>query len=181
MGEISAPSPVLLIVAVSSRYPEALDWARQKTRDAWGPLALESPVFDFIETEYYLKTMGPDLKKVFFTYERLIGPGELPRIKHTTNQWEIDYAALGRHSEPRPLNLDPGYVTTAKLVLASTKDHSHRLYMADGIYAEMTLHYKSRRWQPSEWTYPDYRRDDYQAFFIQAREYLHRREREMKR
>lgn len=181
MGEISAPAPVLLIVAVSSRYQEALDWARKKTCDVWGPLALESPVFEFTETDYYLKTMGPDLKKTFFTYERLIGPGELPRFKHVTNDWEKEYAALGRHAEPRPLNLDPGYLTTAKLVLASTKDHAHRLYMADGIYAEITLHYRSRHWQPREFTYPDYRRDDYQAFFVQAREYLRGREKEMAR
>ena len=74
-----------------------------------------------------------------------------------------------------------GAVPLAKLVLASTKDHSHRLYMADGIYAEITLHYKSRQWQPRDWTYPDYRRVDYQAFFTQAREYLHGREREADR
>jgi hypothetical protein len=70
------------------------------------------------------------------------------------------------------LNLDPGYITQAKLVLASTKDHAHRIYLADGIFAEVTLSYKHRRWQPHEWTFPDYRRDDYQAFFTQCRDYL---------
>ena len=78
----------------------------------------------------------------------------------------------GRHAEPRPLNLDPGYITPAKLVLASTKDHAHRIYLRDGIFAEVTLVYRQRKWQPLEWTYPDYRRDDYQRFFTQCREWL---------
>lgn len=79
---------------------------------------------------------------------------------------------LGRHAESRPLNLDPGYLTPAKLVLASTKDHAHRIYLRDGIFAEVTLVYRKGKWQPLEWTYPDYRRDDYQQFFTRCRERL---------
>ena len=71
-----------------------------------------------------------------------------------------------------PLNLDPGYVTLAKLVLASTKDHAHRIYLADCIYAEVTLSYRGGAWQPFEWTYPDYRRADFHVFFTRCRELL---------
>ena len=78
--------------------------------------------------------MGTDLKKQFLAFERLIDPAALADIKRQTNDWEAEYAALGRHAEPRPLNLDPGYITPAKLVLASTKDHAHRIYLRDGIY-----------------------------------------------
>ena len=80
--------------------------------------------------------------------------------------------APGGKPGPRHLNLDRGYLTPAKLVLASTKDHAHRIYLRDGIFAEVTLVYRQRKWQPLEWTYPDYRRDDYQAFFTQCREWL---------
>jgi hypothetical protein len=99
-------------------------------------------------------------------------------MKRQTNDWELEYARQGGHAEPRPLNLDPGYLTLAKLVLASTKDHAHRLYLARGIYAEVTLSYKDRQWQPHPWTFPDYRRVDYQAFFDRCRNLLHARERE---
>jgi hypothetical protein len=116
--------------------------------------------------------MGADLKKQFLACERPIDPGELAGIKRRTNEWEAEYAALGRHTEPRPVNLDPGYVTPAKLVLASTKDHAHRIYLQHGIYAEVTLAYSRHQWQAMEWTYPDYRREDYQAYFTQCREYL---------
>ena len=91
---------------------------------------------------------------------------------------EAAYAKLQRHPEPRPLNLDPGYLTSAKLVLASTKDHAHRIYLSRGIYAEVTLHYQDRGWQHHEWTFPDYRRADYQEFFTHARDHLRRQERQ---
>ena len=91
-----------------------------------------SDPFDFTETDYYTATMGEGLKKQFLAFERLIDSSELASIKRETNDWEAEYAALGRHAEPRPLNLDPGYLTPAKLVLASTKDHAHRIYLRDG-------------------------------------------------
>ncbi|HEY2148030.1 MAG TPA: DUF4416 family protein, partial [Pirellulales bacterium] len=77
-----------------------------------------------------------------------------------------------------PLNLDPGYLTLAKLVLASTKDHAHLLYLGHGIYAEVTLYFKDGRWQHRDWTFPDYRRPDYQEFFTAARQLIRSRGRE---
>jgi hypothetical protein len=172
MGHIQPPSPVLLVLAITSRYADAIDWARDCAANLFGPIGLASPPFDFNETEYYAATMGAKLKKQFVTFERLVDPALLADIKRQTNAWEAQYAALARHAEPRPLNLDPGYMTPAKLVLASTKDHAHRLYLRDGIYAEVTLSYRDRHWQPLEWTYPDYRRGDYQEFFTQCRREL---------
>jgi len=172
MGEIHDPAPVFLIIAATSRHSAALTWARERSAEAYGPISLVSEAFDFAETDYYTASMGADLKKQFLAFERPVDPAMLAGIKHTTNKWEAEYAALGHHAEPRPLNLDPGYITSAKLVLASTKDHAHRIYLRDGIYAEVTLAYRQRHWQPLEWTYPDYRRADYQAFFTQCRNWL---------
>ena len=170
MGEIHEPKPVLLLIAVSSRYDEALAWAEECTVAEFGPLRLKSEAFDFTETDYYESTMGSGLKKQFLALEQLIDPGDLAAIKIRTNGWEAEYAALGRHAESRPLNLDPGYLTLAKLVLASTKDHAHRLYLGRGIYAEFTLQFRDGQWQACPWTYPDYRRADYQEFFSRCRE-----------
>ena len=172
MGQIQDPAPVLLVIAASSRHEAALKWARDRAGEKYGAVVLMSPPFDFTETDYYTPTMGAELKKQFLAFERLVDSSELAAIKRETNEWEAEYAALGRHAEPRPLNLDPGYITPAKLVLASTKDHAHRIYLRDGIFAEVTLAYRGRKWQPLEWTYPDYRRDDYQRFFMQCREWL---------
>jgi hypothetical protein len=175
MGEITQPAPVLMLLAAFSRHPAALDWSRERATAAWGPVPLESPRFDFMETAYYEPTMGAGLQKCFFAFERLIDPATLVERKIETNAWESEYAKSEEHVEPRPLNLDPGYLAPGKLVLASTKDHAHRIYLSRGIYAEVTLYYKDRRWQAREWTFPDYRREDYHEFFRACRDYLRRR------
>jgi hypothetical protein len=175
MANIQPHRPVLLILAAFSRYPGALDWARQTADDAWGSVALESERFEHRETSYYEPTMGPDLQKMFFAFESLIDPADLVECKETSNRWELDYQQLGRHSEQRPLNLDPGYLTEAKLVLATTKDRDHRLYLDRGIYAENTLVFHHGQWQPRPWTYPDYQRADYHQFFLRCRDYLRQR------
>jgi hypothetical protein len=172
MGNISSPDQVLLIIAACSRHIEALQWACARSVSEYGKVYSTSEAFNFAETDYYTASMGPNLKKQFFAFETPIDPAALAHIKCTTNQWEAEYAALGRHAEPRPLNLDPGYITPAKLVLASTKDHAHRIYLAGGIYAEVTLSFRAGRWQPLEWTYPDYRREDYQEFFTACRQHV---------
>ena len=159
-------------MAVTSRHHRALDWAMRRAEAAWGPLGPVSPIFDFTETDYYFATMGDGLKKQFLALASPFDPAELAEIKLATNAWEAEYTQEAAHPEPRPLNLDPGYLTPAKLVLASTKDHSHRIYLSRGIYAEVTLHYQAGAWQPREWTYPDYRRADFHEYFIQLRREL---------
>ncbi|MBI4006928.1 MAG: DUF4416 family protein, partial [Planctomycetes bacterium] len=69
----------------------------------------------------------------------------------------------------RPINLDPGYISEAKLVLASTKDFSHRIYLGKGIYAEVTLQYRNEQYESLPWTFPDYRTQQYQQFFLRVR------------
>ena len=83
--------------------------------------------------------------------ERLIDPATLPRIKLASNALEAELAQDGRHKFVRPINIDPGYVTEAKLVLATTKDRDHRIYLGEGIYGEVTLFYQQHRWNASRW------------------------------
>jgi hypothetical protein len=174
MGQVGTPPPVLLIMAVISREAAVRDWARDWGVSQFGPLCFESEPFDFIETEYYRTTMGEDLKKVFMAFERLVAPDVLPQIKVLTNAAESVCAAQFVSDVPRPLNLDPGLISESKLVLASTKDHAHRIYLGMGIFGELTLRFSHRTWQPFDWTYPDYRREDFHRFFSTCREHLRR-------
>ena len=96
MGEPTPHSPVLLLLTAFSRYGEALDWAKQKAIEAWGPIARESVRFDFRETGYYDATMGTGLKKVFFAFERPFDPERLVEVKLATNRWEEEYADIAR-------------------------------------------------------------------------------------
>jgi hypothetical protein len=110
--------------------------------------------------------MGEDLIRLYVAFDSLRGIAELAAVKHTTNRLESRWAAAPGQ---RRVNLDPGYVDLAKVVLASTKDYTHRLYIGAGIFAEVTLHYRQRGFQPWEWTYPDYRLPVTLAFFNQLR------------
>ena len=176
MGQPTSHSPALLLLAAFSRHGEALDWARRKAEETWGPVTRESPRFEFDNTAYYAPTMGAGLLKVFWVFDRPRGetldPATLIDVKLTTNAWEDEYGGLAGHDEPRPLNLDPGYLTLGKLVLASTKDFAHRIYLGRGIYAEITLYYRHGRWESHQWTFADYRRADYQEFFTRCRSHL---------
>ncbi len=175
MGEIVKHQPVFLIAAITSRYEGALQWTIERTTDQWGKLALQSPVYDFTETDFYTRTMGTDLKKQFLVFDQMIDPGELAPTKIQSNNWELEYARQAVHSQERPLNIDPGYISEAKLVLATTKDRDHRIYLQDGIFAEVTLHFRGKQWTSSRWTYPDYQRADFQAFFTGCRNLLRER------
>ena len=101
----------------------------------------------------------------------MIDPASLPDLKRHTNMWEEEYARQHAGGVPRPVNLDPGYVTQAKLILASTKDRDHRIYLGRGIFAENTLFFASGAWKTRPWTYPDYQRADYHQFLTRCRDY----------
>lgn len=169
------PAPTLQIVAVFSRYAEALDWAGERVQQRWGATALASPRFDHSETSYYESDMGSGLQKQFFVVEGGYDPADLATSKLESNAWENDFKekSTSNYPETRPVNIDPGYLTLTKLVLASAKDRAHRIYLRDGIYAEECLYYL-KGWQSRPWTYPDYRRADFHAFFESTREYLKR-------
>lgn len=179
MATPSPPKPVLFLCAIISRYDDAFAWACENLEKKFGPIALRSKPFDHRETTYYESTMGPDLKKWFVAHANLMDSAQLADWKLHTNAMEMEYAVLASHPEPRPLNLDAGYLTEAKLVLATTKDRDHRIYLRNGIYAEVTLHYQAGAWKFHPWTYPDYQRADFHAFFVRCRQYLRTPDRSM--
>jgi hypothetical protein len=95
----------------------------------------------------------------------------LAAIKRQTNDLEAGSSVEDR----RQVNIDPGYVSLSKLVLATTKNHAHRIYLSDGIYAEVTLHYRDGAFRGYPWTYPDYASSEYCALFQKVRD-LYRRQ-----
>lgn len=175
MGEIQQHPPVLMIAAVISRYDQGHQWAREKLIEMLGTVAMESEAFQFTETSFYEASMGAELVKRFLVFENFSDPGTLADLKQQTNALELEFAREFECPEIRPLNLDPGYITDAKLVLATTKDRDHRIYLRDGIFAEVTLHYKRSGWSVNRWTYPNYQRADFHEFFTRCRDYLRSR------
>jgi hypothetical protein len=165
------PVPVLLVVAAFSRHDEALAWARQRLEQAFGPVALAGEPFLFHHTTYYEATMGPGLRKQMLAFKRLVEADCLPELKIRTNALEAELAGRRTFTEQRPLNLDPGALTLGKLLLATTKDQAHRVYLGRGIFAEVTLRFQGGSYEPWPWTYADYREPAVRSFLGQAREF----------
>lgn len=172
MAETRIIEPVVRICAVISRHATAIDWATQRLAEHWGGLALRADPIPFEANGFYTSTMGEGLSKVLVMLAGFVDPGGLADWKHQAIDWENEYAADHDHTEPRPLNLDPGYVTQAKFVLATTKDRDHRIYLHRGMFAEVTLNYVGKQWVHHRWTYPSYRLAEVAQFSQVCRDHL---------
>ena len=166
MGTAHAPQPVKLIASLLTGESDLLAKVRVTLSQAFGPIDFESELLPFDHTDYYGPEFGPGLQRQIVTFERLIDPGGLPAIKRQTNDLEWSLARDGK----RRINIDPGYVSLGKMILASTKDHAHRLYLGQGVYGEATLTYQQGHFRPWPWTYPDYASDRYCELFEGVRQ-----------
>ena len=170
MGTIVMPQPVKAIIGVLTSEPNLLPTVYAELAQRLGPIDFTGELLSFTSTTYYESEMGPDIQRQFISFERLIDGGTLPELKLLTNKMEQAFAIKNAKGNARRVNLDVGYICLAKLVLASTKDHAHRIYLRDGIYAEITLRFYRKTFQPWEWSYPDYRLPSYIAIFNHIRE-----------
>jgi len=191
LGRPVPHAPVSLVVGMLSAYAELFGRAEAAMSERFGNVARASEVMPFHFTGYYEPEMGADLLRKFLAFERPVDPAELAGIKLWTNALEDRFAAASStpavaaelrragpgFAVPRPINLDPGYVAPSKLVLATTKDHAHRICLGQGIHAEVTLTFLKGAFEPMPWTYPDYRTEAYRRFFEQVRADLVARQR----
>jgi len=167
MGTLNQPHPVKLIVGVLMASDSWSHTVQDALESNLGAIDLASRIMPFNKTDYYAEELGTTPFRQFFSLKKRHMPDELAAIKLKTNQLEKDLAA--KSELPRPVNLDPAYVDFSKLVLASTKDFSHRIYLANGIYAEITLQYRKGKWYALPWTFPDFAEERYHSFFTQVR------------
>jgi len=174
MGTPRNPIPVKLFVGMLSPQPGLFDICTGLLREEYGPIDQQSETVRWDATDYYDDEMGFGILRKFIFFERLVDPGLLSTVKHLTNRIEERFSVASGAAVRRRINLDPGYVTEAKVVLASTKDFSHRVYLGQGIHAEVTLHYSTREktFLPLEHTYPEFRTKESLDLFNKAREML---------
>ena len=165
MGTIKKPNPVKFFIAVLFESSAALEMILPYLEKEFGPIQWKSPIIDFTYTNYY-QEIGEKLKRIFLVFQKLIDPGELADRKILTNQLE---SKTGNTQISRRINLDPGYFDGGKIVLATTKNFSHRVYIGNGIYAEATIRWEKGDFRPFEYTYPDYASKEYRPSLIQIR------------
>ncbi len=169
VAEAVTAGMVKLFIAILAPH-NLLGEAESSLNAAFGSLVLRSPTFPFSFTEYYRTEMGPNLFRRFVAAKTPIPQDALPEIKHRTNWIERQFSLSEEGCFSRRVNLDPGYLTPAKIVLASTKDYAHRIYLGQGIFGDLHLKYQQGAYQPLPWTYPDYRTQEALTFFAELRQ-----------
>jgi hypothetical protein len=172
MWKLNNPKPVKLIVGILAADHVCLHTAIEAIDAKFGKADLLSDVWPFDQTNYYNEETGEHILRQFVSIERLINPALLAKIKHKTNKLEQKLAAKLALPLPRPVNLDPGIIEPSKLVLATTKNYSHRIYIGKKMYAEVTLLFDKGSWRPFDHTYPDYTQQCYFDFFDKVRKRL---------
>ena len=167
MGRIHKHLPVKLFSAIT--YHQSFDtqslFSLMKLK--FSEIEIKSESYNFSAfTDYYKNEMGEELRKLFIVFASLIDPVELPSIKLETNKVETELL----EGANRQVNIDPGYITQAKLVLATTKNYSHRIYLGEGIFGDLHMQFSKGSFIPQPWTYPDYRQKNMIEFFNRVRQ-----------
>ncbi|OGC07407.1 hypothetical protein A2V82_06150 [candidate division KSB1 bacterium RBG_16_48_16] len=171
MGLAKTPPKVVLLCACCFNRQISLEKIAELLQGEFGPIDKKTDIFRFDHTEYYLDEMGQPLSKFFCTFSSPIDPADIVEIKLKTNAIEQRFSSHNK----RHVNLDPGYLEAAKLVLATTKNFSHRIYLGKGIYGDVQLYWRHGKFQFNPWTYPDYKEPFAVDFFTLIRqEYLYK-------
>lgn len=168
-GLMSSPreaEDVKLISSLFSPQKELIVKIIGELEQIFGPTDWISPELFFDRTKYYAREMGWPLHRRFVSFERLIRPLNIVEIKLRTNRIENDHLQDGK----RQINIDPGYISLERLVLATGKNYSHRIYLSKGIYVDLSLIFYKGSFVPLQWTYKDYASPENIAFFNNVRE-----------
>ena len=169
MADIKLFSPVKLVCGIIASREEVFERAEERLSRLYGEIDLGSQLFQFNFTDYYEKQMGRDLKRKFLSFVNLIKPERLSEIKLETIRLEEEIKKEFK-AKRRIVNLDPGYLTSSALIMATAKNFAHRIPLQHGIYAHLELLFTRKEVKILEWTYPDFKTETYQQFFLKARE-----------
>ena len=172
MWKLKSPKPVKLIIGILAADEQCLNAAYEDIIAKFGKTDFVSDVWIFDKTDYYKDQTGSNILRQFVSIEKLIDPGKLAKVKNQTNKLEQRLADKLTCDVCRPVNLDPGVIEPSKLILATTKDYSHRIYIGKKMYAEVTLMFDNGNWRAMEYTYPDYKQQCYLDFFSKIRNRL---------
>ncbi|MEA3420155.1 MAG: DUF4416 family protein [Acidobacteriota bacterium] len=168
MVEAKPFNSVKLICGIIASEKTIFDLAEKHLIRLYGKLDHSSAFFRFDFTDYYEKQIGKNLKRKFLSFAYLYSPEMLSEIKLRTNKLEEEMNEE-LNAKHRIVNLDPGYLTSSALIMATAKDFSHRIPLKKGIYGHLELLFGKKTVRTLEWTYPDFRTEKYHEFFINVR------------
>jgi hypothetical protein len=165
MGYHTFPKPVKIVASLIYRHEGQRDKAVAGLIRKFGPIDGPSMDIDFDQTDYYYPEFGAPLKRRMICFARHSSLEKAWEIKRVSNAMEKALENGGK----RTVNIDPGYLNDSKLVLFSTKDHAHRIYLSKGIFVELTLQYRAGTFRPLSSTYPDYASERMVSYFNEVR------------
>lgn len=165
MSILQTPPPAKLVCSILSQQERLISRVADVLSGAYGTIDFETPVMLFDWTSYYEPEFGNSLKRIFMSFTELVFQDALPEIKHATNRLEQEFSK----EEKRQVNIDPGILTAERLVLATGKNFSHRIYLGRGVYADLTLICRKGSFRPLPWTYPDYASQEVIEFWNNVR------------
>ena len=169
MAEAKEPGPVLFFTGILAADEDCLAYTIDRLTREWGDTCARSPSWPFANSGYYRTQTGGNILRAFCAFAGGFRREELARRKLEANRIEQELARELASPLPRPVNIDPGYLAPEKLVLASCKNFAHRIYIGEGVFAEVTLLYRGGRFVPREWTFPDFADTAYHPFFYGLR------------
>ncbi len=168
--DLQPPEPAALMCAIMAGSGNGLECSRGRLEAMFGSVPLASAVYSFDCSTYYHREMGPGLVKQLVCFAERLEPHRLAAVKRRTMELERRLACRTCDGVVRRrVNVDPGLVTVESLVLATTKYSGHRVCIARGLYAEVTLLFRRGGCSAFEWTYPDYRTAPVQDFLLRVR------------
>jgi Domain of unknown function (DUF4416) len=165
LGKVKEPELAMLFIGMLYSDPVILHHVQQTLKGEFGEPLLESPASKWDYSPYYRNELGWPLSRKFIFFKNIIDPETLAAIKVRTNEIEDSFSV----KDKRQINLDPGYLTLSKIVVASTKNYAHRIYLQKGIYGEITLYYQDGIFKPHLFTYRDFQEKSCLDMFMQAR------------
>lgn len=168
MSQPREPRPAKLIIRFLFRDAGVQQQALDALVSDFGPMDFLSAPQPFLYTTYYNNEMGKEIRRQTAGFLNLVAQGSLPDIKLRTNEIETSLLRQGK----RQVNIDPGLLSPERLVLATGKNFTHRIYLRDGIFADLTLVYQKGEYRPLPWTYPDYREPEFLHYLSVLRKKL---------
>jgi hypothetical protein len=160
-----AADDVKLICSIFSPEERLIESVISRLEEMFGPVDWKSPGLFFDRTRYYEREMGWPLFRRFVSFGDLVRPESIVEVKLRTNELEKAFV----HEGKRMVNIDPGYICMERLILATGKNYTHRIYLSKGIYADLTLVFQKGSFRPLAWTYRDYAAEELIRHFNEVR------------
>ena len=169
MSQPEKIAPAKLFLGLIFVNKSVLNTLKERVTKEFGPIDFESEIFNFsTPTHYYESEMGAPLKRMFLSFKNLIDPSKITFAKNRCAEIENEFSKEKR----RRVNIDPGYIDFNKVVLASFKYGSRKIYIGDGVFADLTLFYEKGTFESLPWSFPDFKDGRYRKTLLEIRERL---------